>query len=333
MGRKYLKPAVEELSQASEAGRLGQVIEKYDRLPFGQFLRNRGASPEAAELLAITDWDQVGENLEDRSTLDVLAQAACYSMFRSRRYSIEAGNDCLPKAFASRLGDRIRYGAAAVGLEQDAHGVRVTYTQGGRKRTEQADYLICAIPFPVLRHLETQPPFSPGKRSAIENLLYSSVLRVFIQCRRRFWIADDGVSGYTFTDLPTTFFWDATLEQPGDRGVLQFWIGGAAARRTAALAEQQRLDFALEQAEKVYPQIRDYSESGTSKCWDEDPWSRGAYAWFRPGQMIAMLPDLARPEGRIHFAGEHTASLLLRASAQGALESGIRAAKEIDGAA
>ena len=62
-------------------------------------------------------------------------------------------------------------------------------------------------------------------------------------------------------------------------------------------------------------------------AWDRDPWARGDYAWFRPGQVSAFLPHLAAPEGRVHFAGEHTS--LYHAWIQGALESGIRAAKEI----
>lgn len=65
-----------------------------------------------------------------------------------------------------------------------------------------------------------------------------------------------------------------------------------------------------------------------SKCWDEDEWSRGAYAWFKPGQMISLMPYIARPEGRVYFAGEHTSAWF--GFMQGALESGIRAAREIE---
>ncbi len=62
-------------------------------------------------------------------------------------------------------------------------------------------------------------------------------------------------------------------------------------------------------------------------AWDADPWSRGDYAWFRPGQMHALLPHLATVEGRIHFAGDHTSSR--PGWMQGALDSGLRAAAEV----
>ena len=45
--------------------------------------------------------------------------------------------------------------------------------------------------------------------------------------------------------------------------------------------------------------------------------------------MTTMLPHIAKPEGRVHFAREHASSLLLRNSVQGAVESGTRATQEL----
>lgn len=47
--------------------------------------------------------------------------------------------------------------------------------------------------------------------------------------------------------------------------------------------------------------------------------------------MTRWLPELARPDGRIHFAGEHTS--VLAVTMEGALESGVRAARQIHKAA
>ncbi|HEV3255562.1 MAG TPA: FAD-dependent oxidoreductase [Gemmataceae bacterium] len=49
--------------------------------------------------------------------------------------------------------------------------------------------------------------------------------------------------------------------------------------------------------------------------------------WFMPGQHSALYRHIIAPEGRIHFAGEHAS--LTHAWMQGALESGLRAAREI----
>jgi monoamine oxidase len=56
--------------------------------------------------------------------------------------------------------------------------------------------------------------------------------------------------------------------------------------------------------------------------------SRGAYAWFKPGEMTELMPHIATPERRIHFSGDHTSQS--PGWMNGALQSGFRAAKEIN---
>ena len=62
--------------------------------------------------------------------------------------------------------------------------------------------------------------------------------------------------------------------------------------------------------------------------WEHDPWVRGGYAYFDPGFDPALRPWLARPCGRLFFAGEHT-SIRWQGYMNGAVESGRRAAAEV----
>jgi monoamine oxidase len=52
---------------------------------------------------------------------------------------------------------------------------------------------------------------------------------------------------------------------------------------------------------------------------------RGSPSWYKPGQMQEFWPHVAYPEGRVHFAGDHTSPWIRWM--QGALFSGIRAAE------
>ena len=70
-------------------------------------------------------------------------------------------------------------------------------------------------------------------------------------------------------------------------------------------------------------------EGGFSWCWSEAPWARGAFAVYLPGQVSTLYPVATRPEGRVHFAGEHLSSW--PGWMQGALASGLRAAREVSG--
>lgn len=97
------------------------------------------------------------------------------------------------------------------------------------------------------------------------------------------------------------------------------------------LSEQERINFAIEQLELIHPGMREHFEGGVTKCWDEDEWAYGASAYYKPGQFTSLMPHVARTEGKIHFAGEHT-SVWIDGWMQGALESGNRVAQEINAA-
>jgi len=149
---------------------------------------------------------------------------------------------------------------------------------------------------------------------------------VYLQFRRKAWAAENLTVTAT-TDLPTKWVFEHTANQPGPRGILEAQAIGREGQRVTQMAESERILFALSQVERIFPGIRADFERGVSKSWDEDPWARGAFAYLRPGQMRSLLPHLARPEGRVHFAGEHTSPW--SGWMQGALDSGLRAAREI----
>jgi monoamine oxidase len=62
--------------------------------------------------------------------------------------------------------------------------------------------------------------------------------------------------------------------------------------------------------------------------WEDDPHARGGYAFFDPAFDPDLRAWLARPAGRIFFAGEHT-SIRWQGYMNGAVESGRRAAAEV----
>ena len=61
--------------------------------------------------------------------------------------------------------------------------------------------------------------------------------------------------------------------------------------------------------------------------WGRDPWARGAYAHYAPGQVTRLKPVMAQPWKRLHFAGEHTA--VTSPGIESAVESAQRACGEI----
>lgn len=322
MMKKYVEPALEEITDVGNLNFLSEQMKKYDRQTMTEFLRSRGASPGAIELFKMGYLEINGEGIDGYSALSGLRDLILGHA--EKEYKIKGGSDLLPKAFAERLADKILYGSAVVKIRQNAKAVRVTFMQGGSPETLSADRLICAIPFSVLKKIEISPPFSPEKQKTVEQLSYTSVARVYLQMRTKFWESEN-LSGELYLDNPRMQLFQ--LGHGGRRDIYESFITGRQARVVATMPESERLRFVLEHAQKALPAMRENFEGGASKSWDEDKWARGAWAWFKPGETISLIPHISRVEGRIHFAGEHASAY--PGWMQGAFESGTRAAKEI----
>lgn len=325
---KYVLPVLPELDDDAAPNWPPASLKKYDQITFAEFLRSRGASADAVALLSLGLPSGLGDGAGSVSALNLLRESLHREQAK-HAYTIRGGTDMLPRALAARLADRISYGAPVVRLEQRADGVSVVTSRAGEHQTLACDRLVCAIPFSILRSIDVSPHFSQEKQQAIEQLQYTSVARTYLQTRRRFWI-EQGLSGNATTDLPVMGVYERTINQTGTRGILESYAAGPMARKSTAMSDGERIMSALAGVEKVYPGAREQFEGGAAKCWDTDEWARGAYAWFKPGQMSSLLPHIARPEGRIHFAGEHASTA--PGWMQGALESGNRVAQEINAA-
>jgi monoamine oxidase len=181
----------------------------------------------------------------------------------------------------------------------------------------------------VLRNVEATPAFSREKQKAIRQLNYSASTKILLQVRRRKWEAEDGITGgASVTDLSIRRMNYPAPDPSTERGVLlASYTWGQDALRWDAMDDETRVEEALDDVSQLHPWIRREVEVGCSHAWYDDRWARGAFALFTPGQQTELQPDIVRPEGRVHFAGEHCS--LHHAWIQGALESGIRAARDI----
>ena len=326
MWEKYVVPSLKNIGNPEAADWPSAEYRRYDRMTFAEFLRHQGASPGAASILRLGLADQLGEGADAVSALNMLREAAPRALVKDASF-IRGGSDTFPRAFASRLGSRIQYGSPVVAIEQDTDGVRAICSRQGSHATFSAEYLICAAPFAVLRRITFSPTFPLDKREAITQIGNTSVVRVFLQTRKRFW-EEEGLSGSATTDMPIMTTYDKAHYLPGTRGILEAYVAGAHARKLSEMTESNQLEFTLKQMEQLYPTVRQHYEGGTSVCWDNDEWARGAYAWFKPGQLEKWLKVIPRPEGRIHFAGDHTSPW--PGWMNGALQSGYRAAREVN---
>ena len=149
--------------------------------------------------------------------------------------------------------------------------------------------------------------------------------RVYLQSKKRFWEAK-GLNGFALTSNQVEI-WQPTWNQPGPRGILMTYARPGEAEAIARLKEPERIATVLGQLDGIFPGLRENFEGGASKAWVDDEWARGAWAFVGFRELLMAT----KPEGRIHFAGEHLSTMA--SWMQGALESGLRAVKEINEAA
>lgn len=277
------------------------------------FLRQRGASEDAIHYMLL--------GFEENSVLDYVREL----FNQGRRSKIKGGTDLLPRAFAGKLSDVICYGCAVEHIERKEKSARITYRRMGMMDQVEADAVVCTIPYGVLRKIAVTPEWSPAKRNAIDKLHYGAVVRTTYQTRRRFW-EDEGLNGFGTSDKKFEV-WCPTFNKPGRRGLLQAYNYEDYAEKLDKLGEAELRAQAIEDMAEVHPGLRPNLETVIAKSWMNDPWQRGAYTTYSAGQ-IRWYADICRPEGRVWFAGEHASGW--PGWMQGALTSGIKAAREIN---
>ena len=86
----------------------------------------------------------------------------------------------------------------------------------------------------------------------------------------------------------------------------------------------------VDRSPHLYTMLNDWAgalEAGGFHSWWLDPQNAGDWAIFGPGQVSGLLPTMAQPHGRIHFCGEHTATM--NRGMEAAMESAERAVVEL----
>lgn len=309
----------------------------WDQFSLGAALRQGGLSEEAVEMLGVV-W--ASETSHNAAVTEILREEV-EEIWSHGFDEIIGGTDLLPRALARRLRSRPLMGKRVVRIEQDA--VRGTVTafctdQSGEVSHFAGDALICTVPLGVLNTIEAAPDFSTVKRRAIRQVSYDSASKVLVHTRQRFWESEEGIYGGTFyTDLPIgTGAYPSDNAEALDPGVsagpgvlLGSYTWGQPARRLAALPHQDRAELVIQELTRMHPRLRRKGMvlDTISWSWDNNPWSRGAYCLFSPGQHANLYRYLLEPEGRVFFAGEHAS--LTHSWMQGGFESGLRAVQQV----
>lgn len=326
----YVQSRFDEFGDPSQGMFSPALEEQYDPITWAEYLREQGASEAYVSLFAADNGSEV-------YAIGALAWMMAEVIDREwdQTYHIKGGNDMLPKRLAEEVGmENIRLGHKVVRIEHTTDGVVAVATNADGEEVQfDADYLVCTLPFPLLREVEITPAFPQDKMDTIDGLRLMNAGRGYVQTKTRFW-KEEGIGGLkiAITDTPIERLWDLSeVQAPGsEKGIFVSYTMSNNADAYCGLSQDQREAYTLDYIEEFFPQIKDEKLAFYHHCWKDDPWAKGAWTDYLPGQWW-MFAVARRPEGRVFFAGEHTSAWA--GWMEGAIDSGQRAADEVMGIA
>ncbi|URT69135.1 flavin monoamine oxidase family protein [Cytobacillus firmus] len=329
-----IKPVADFINQ-NPAQNWNTVVREFDRYPMSFFLRYNpvgpSLSPGALEsikvLLGLEGFPELSFPAILRELLPLFTPDIHF-------YEIEGGNDKLPNAFLPQLKQDLYFGYQMTKIVQDHQQVTIhaSHTLSQRPLAVTGDLAIITIPFSLLSFVEVVPrhSFSHNKWKAIRELHYVSSTKIGLQFKKRFWEREGLQGGKLMTDLPIRFaaYPSHLIGSSGSGVIMASYTWEDDTLSWDNLKEGDRIRNALDNLAVVHGnQVYGHFLTGASHSWSQYPFSGGAFSMFKPSQETELYPSIPVPEGRVHFAGEHTSTA--PGWIEGAIQSGIRAASEV----
>ncbi len=234
------------------------------------------------------------------------------------------GYDRLADGLAAGLDVRLE--TPVTRIEWAADGVRVS---AGTERFT-AERAVLTVPVGVLQAgvIEIEPPLPAPQAAALAGLEMNAFEKVFLRFPERFWDADvyairrQGPAGEWWHS------WYDVTAMSGEPTLLTF-AAGPCARAIREWDDERVVASVLAALREVTGPETPEPVHAHVTHWQDDPWSRGSYAFLRVGAEPADHERLAEPIGGVlHIAGETTWEED-PATVTAALRSGHRAAERI----
>ncbi len=256
------------------------------------------------------------------------------------RWHVKHGNDQVPVLAAKALpAGTIQLESPLQALIKRADGsYELRFGGSASARPVIADHVILTVPWTTLRDVDLEGAGFGGYRmTAIRELGMGTDVKLILQYNRRparFTVHGAPWSGSINYTNPNYATWDSAPTEPGTAGLITVYAGGSGSKAFASpgyhgWAPRDLTTTTLGQINQVVPGTRDaFNGKAWLDYWTGDPWTRGSYAAYTPGQVTKYWGYAGIPEGRVHFAGEHT-STYSQGFLNGGVESGQRAAIEV----
>ncbi len=322
-----LRPLAAQIGQ--DAKRLDenfdQVAPRFDSISVADYLDTYASKipePFIRKLIENTIRTEYGVEPNQSSALELLANLPTVEGNEvevlgasDEVFVVRGGSGRIVESIAQALPGQIQLHKRLTRIQSRESGYRLQFADNV---TIDADYVIIAIPFTVLRTVDIRVDLPATLKQFIHEANLGVNEKLFAGFNQKVWLQDNGFVNEAWTDLGFSEVWDETQRQRNrSDGALTFFFGGnevKAIQLGNANIQGQRV---LNQFDTFIPGARaaaNYQFLRTA--WANDPLTQGGYTTFKPGQYLKfsefLYVESDNPEERqdvkvdgLVFAGEH----------------------------
>lgn len=246
--------------------------------------------------------------------------------------TLEGGMDLLPKELFKKVRHPIKFNCEVQQIEVMPDRVNIVVDEDGKRSTLSAEYVVCTIPYSVLRHIPVIG-CDAKKLEAIKELHYINGGKLLLFCREPFWLEDNINGGASFTDhLIRQVYYPSN----GSSVLLASYTLDEDCDKLGCMDLFDLFSYSKNKIGRFHPQIlrpgmvQDFQWVN----WGTYRWSLGCAGVFWDSTMVEnnksfdttnlrnLVYNSSKPEGRLFFAGEHVS--LNQAWIQGSIISSIK---------
>ena len=274
--------------------------EALDATSFYQWLRSVGASDAVIRMFELHKAGLAADTLKRTSLLAELRKLAVegdalssyYGIDEWTRSTVAEGSATVAERMTEQLAGRIRLNCVVTNIAVHDDRVEVTLDDG---EVVTAGHIVCAIPVAPLRKI-TITGLSDERLQALRRIRNSLSAKIVAAYDTPFW-RDLDKNGSSYSDGLVGSTW---VQGPG---VISALVAPAQYSFHIAGDQSARERDALALLTRMYGPQGGQPKALFTREWSNEPFTLGYMAHYAPGDLTAIGPTHAQPEGRFFVAG------------------------------
>ncbi|WP_281239229.1 flavin monoamine oxidase family protein [Flavobacterium praedii] len=324
----------------------------FDKMTLKDYIKSLKCSQWLKDIFTAAYLAEFGLDTSEQSAINLLDMVDTntsegFKIFgdSDEKYRIREGNSKLIEHLSGKVADSIVMKSILTAISNKDGKYTLSFKD---KEDVQADYVIIAIPFTMLRDVKMDlSDMTPEKRNSIQELGYGQNNKLFLGYEGRPWReGKNNFYGYLFhKDIHDGWDSSSIKSVASNKGVYCCFFGGDESIALSKVAvqnphapathiwktdlPQKEIDKYIGQMEEVFPgSKKGYVNKHVFACWSSYPFVKASYTCPKPGQWNTAMLYTAEPIGDVYFAGEHC-SVDYQGFMNGAAETGRLAAEQI----